>query len=123
MLTQRTLTTLILIASSVLPHAQAAQTAHWSYSGETGPTHWGALSKEYVLCAQGQQQSPIDISNSTEAELAALSFNYQPIPLTIEHNGRTIKVSATKAGQLKIGEDSYPLVQFHTHIPSEVTIY
>jgi carbonic anhydrase len=96
--------------------------AHWSYDGDTGPAHWGQLSEEYALCANGKQQSPIDITNSIKADLPPLVFNYNPISLTIENNGHTIKMKADKAGSLKIGENTYQLLQFHTHAPSESAI-
>lgn len=96
--------------------------AHWSYEGKTGPTHWSSLSEEYALCATGKQQSPIDITESVTADLPPLEFNYSPIPLVIENNGHTIKMTADKAGTLKIGDDEYQLLQFHTHTPSEEAI-
>jgi carbonic anhydrase len=103
-------------------HCDANDKAHWSYEGKTGPTHWGSLSEEYVLCATGKQQSPIDITESVTANLPPLEFNYSPIPLVIENNGHTIKMTADKAGTLKIGDDEYQLLQFHTHTPSEEAI-
>jgi carbonic anhydrase len=102
--------------------AHALGSAHWSYEGETGPTHWGSLSEEYGLCATGKQQSPIDITESVTADLPPLEFNYGTIPLVIENNGHTIKMTADKAGTLKIGDDEYQLLQFHTHTPSEEAI-
>ncbi len=96
--------------------------AHWSYEGKTGPTHWASLSEENALCGTGTQQSPIDITESTTSDLAPLTFNYSPIPLSIENNGHTIKVGADTAGLLKIGDDEYQLLQFHSHSPSEGAI-
>ncbi|RKZ79679.1 MAG: carbonate dehydratase [Candidatus Parabeggiatoa sp. nov. 1] len=96
--------------------------AHWSYDDDTGPAHWGQLSEKYASCANGKQQSPIDITNSIKADLPPLGFNYSPISLTIENNGHTIKMKADKAGSLKIGENTYQLLQFHTHAPSEGAI-
>ena len=34
----------------------------WGYVGPTGPAHWGTLSPEYAPCAEGVQQSPVDIT-------------------------------------------------------------
>jgi len=101
-------------------HSDAHSNAHWSYEGETGPSHWGTLSEEYALCGTGQQQSPIDITESVTADLPPLEFNDSPIPVVIENNGHTIKMTA--AGTLKIGDDEYQLFQFHTHTPSEEAI-
>jgi carbonic anhydrase len=95
---------------------------HWSYEGETGAAHWGSLAEEYALCGNGKQQSPIDITNSITTDLPSLEFNYSAIPLTIQNNGHTIKIMADKAGSLTIGDDTYQLLQFHTHAPSEGAI-
>ncbi|MCK5524058.1 MAG: carbonic anhydrase family protein [Thiomargarita sp.] len=97
-------------------------TPHWSYKGDTGPAHWGSLSEEYALCGNGKQQSPIDIVNSVKTDLPPLEFNYNPIGLTIENNGHTIKITTDKVGSLTIGENTYQLLQFHTHAPSEGAI-
>jgi carbonic anhydrase len=102
--------------------AHAGGAAHWSYEGDTGPTHWGNLSADYGLCATGLKQSPINITHSVKAELPPLEFNYTPIPLAIQNNGHTIKITADKAGTLTIDKDIYQLLQFHTHSPSEMTI-
>jgi len=97
--------------------------AHWGYTGKTGPSHWAELSKEYAVCRDGRHQSPVNITKSVKAKLPPLEFNYHPIPLVIENNGHTIKITAdNKAGDLKIGEKIYHLVQFHTHEPSEEAI-
>ncbi len=96
--------------------------ADWSYEGKTGPAHWDCLSEEYALCGSGKQQSPIDITESIKANLPALEFNYNRIPLIIENNGHTIQITTDKAGELKIGDDAYQLLQFHFHTPSEEAI-
>jgi carbonic anhydrase len=95
---------------------------HWGYTGKTGPSHWAELSKEYAVCHDGHHQSPVNITKSVKAKLPPLEFNYHPIPLIIENNGHTIKVTTNKAGDLKIGEKTYHLIQFHTHEPSEEAI-
>ena len=97
-------------------------TLHWSYEGETGVTHWSSLAKECTVCGNGKRQSPINITNSITTDLPPLEFNYSPIPLTIQNNGHTIKIMADKAGSLTIGDDTYQLLQFHTHAPSESAI-
>src|SRR4051812_44090388 len=56
---------------------------HWSYSGHTGPSHWGTLEKEYAACASRHAQSPIDIHSSAakKTDLPAIQFTYKPSPL------------------------------------------
>ena len=114
---------------------------HWSYQGETGPSHWGQLSEKYALCMAGTQQSPIDITNSIKADLPPLAFDHDqllmgldvndhniyvvpPIFLTkLEEPEKELDLTKTKLGTLKIGDETYHLLQFHFHAPSEEAIY
>ncbi len=113
--------TITFAALSLQIGCQSSET-HWGYTGDSGPANWGHLNTEYALCATGKQQSPIDITGSVKADLPQLEFNYNPVPITIENNGHTIKMPAGKAGTLKVGDASYQLLQFHTHSPSEGAI-
>lgn len=111
-----------MLALSTVSVLTSASEIHWGYAGETGPENWGKLSQAYASCHTGKQQSPIDITTSTPTDLPALTFDYQPMPLIIENNGRTTKITADKASSLKIGETAYKLLQFHIHTPSEGAI-
>jgi len=112
---------------NLYPLAYAADQAHptkshWSYQGQTGPNTWGDLSQEYTTCKLGKHQSPIHIETATPSPLPKLTFDYQPIPLTIENNGHTIKIDAEKVGTLTLGETPYQLKQIHFHTPAEEII-
>ncbi|MBE9563445.1 MAG: carbonic anhydrase family protein, partial [Proteobacteria bacterium] len=96
--------------------------AHWGYSGDTGPKHWGSLSEKYSACDSGKQHSPIDIATSTKADLPPLQFNYSSFPLAIINNGHTIGIETKGAGSLTIGNDSYNILGFHSHSPTEGAI-
>jgi carbonic anhydrase len=52
-----------LIAGSLMAGNYAHST--WSYSGKTGPEHWGDLKPEYKMCKIGKNQSPINIAGAT----------------------------------------------------------
>ncbi|MCG8442678.1 MAG: carbonic anhydrase family protein [Caulobacterales bacterium] len=95
----------------------------WSYAGEGGPEHWGALDPEYAVCSEGHQQSPIDLSAATPAEIAPPRLIWAP-PAAAEvvNNGHTIQVNLEGAGGLAIGDRSYELLQFHFHHRSEHTV-
>lgn len=47
------------------------------YAGEAGPENWGRLDPQYAACESGKNQSPIDLSNLIEAELAPIAFAYR----------------------------------------------
>lgn len=97
---------------------------HWGYTGEAAPENWGELSPEFVLCAEGLGQSPIDIvdSQASAEDLPALSFNYQPIALNEINNGHTLQVNYSEGSFIEANGTRYDLLQFHFHAPSEHTL-
>ena len=98
---------------------EQVEAPHWSYSGPTGADKWGTLSKEFATCGIGQRQSPIDIRKTVRADLPPIQFAYKPVPLSIVDNGHSIKVDTPGAGSISVEGESYDLVQFHFHKPSE----
>ena len=97
--------------------------AHWAYSGDEGPEHWGALDPSFGACRGGIEQTPIDLpASATPAQLPELVFSYAPTPLAILNNGHTVQAKATGESTLSLGGETYTLVQMHAHAPSEHTI-
>lgn len=92
---------------------------HWGYEGEAGPEHWGALKKEFQLCAVGQSQSPVNISKAILNPGPPLEFNYKKTPLNVVNNGHTIQANYNSGSYLRIGDETFQLLQFHFHTPSE----
>jgi len=114
-----------LLAGFALSAANAsAQEAkpHWSYKGDTSPSHWSNLEPDYATCGIGKTQSPIDIKGATPADLPALKMDYQAVPLNIIDNGHTIQVNYPAGSTLTVGDHVYTLKQFHFHHPSEERI-
>lgn len=127
----------LTLASALLVTLSASSYAadpHWTYDEQTT---WGALESNditllppalypYSLCGIGQKQSPIALSAPTAKNLLnALKPSYSPMPLSVSNNGHTIKVNAptdANPNALHIGKESYPLLQFHFHAPSEHTL-
>ena len=96
--------------------------AHWGYKGHVGPKHWGTLSDEYKICATGQQQSPIDLHGAVNADLDPILVSYGNMVVTVINNGHTIQANCPPGGTLTASGDSYNLLQFHFHSPSEHTV-
>lgn len=69
------------------------------------------------LCEDGHRQSPIDIRTTQRQTLPALAFEYRPAPLKIANDGHTVRVRFHGSGQLRIGQQSFTLQQFHFHTP------
>ena len=97
----------------------AAEGAHWSYEGPTGPDHWGDVDAASKVCAAGSEQSPINITSSIKAQLPALSTAWARNADSIVNNGHTIQLNFEQGSTLTVGSNSYALLQFHFHHPSE----
>ena len=96
-----------------------AAAPRWGYEGETGPATWG---KQYPTCAEGKSQSPLNIVGPFDKSTTTLKADYKPGVLKVVNNGHTIQVNVPPGSTLKVGNDSYDLVQFHFHRPSEEQI-
>ena len=95
----------------------------WGYTGTTGPTFWGGLRPEWLICSTGAAQSPINVTWNAPAT------NTLPL-LTVSHAVEsTFKVENT-GHDLKVKEFSAPwtlewygrhatLEQFHFHVKAE----
>jgi carbonic anhydrase len=106
---------------------------HWGYAADDGPTDWGSMNSEWLLCAEGREQSPIDLTDATELELGKVAID-TPSGKEVEvlnqkgvigalDNGHTIQTNAKTGETMTIGDKTYALVQFHFHAPSEHTVY
>ena len=97
--------------------------AEWGYEAENGPDVWGQLSPEYILCAEGRHQSPIDLVNATPAKLPPILYEYHAMTdLNIRNTGHTIEVAYPEGNWIEVDGTRYQLLQFHFHAPSEHTV-
>jgi len=103
-------------------HEHGKKHGHWGYSGDTGPEHWGEISKEFSACSEGHEQSPIDISGAARGRLDKIEFHYAPTGLEILNNGHTVQVNYEEGSYIKVDGVRYDLLQFHFHTPSEHTV-
>ncbi len=92
---------------------------HWAYEGEHGPEHWG---KQFATCGTGKSQSPVNIAGPFEKAAVAIKPEYKPGVLKVVNNGHTIQVNVPPGSTLKVGAETYELVQFQFHRPSEEQI-
>ena len=108
----------------------SARPAEWHYEGDKGPANWGTLDPAYSLCADGKNQSPINIMK-TESGHVDFSLDYKSTSLRIAHhefineilnNGHTIQVTVDSGSHLTLNGKQFNLKQFHFHAPSEHTI-
>lgn len=112
-------------AQSSKPDEPVKEKPHWDYEegGDMGPELWGDLSPAYALCKSGQAQSPIDISKTKrDKDLPTIKVEYNAVSYEAIDNGHTIQVNIPPGQFIKVGEESYELLQFHYHSGSEHTI-
>jgi carbonic anhydrase len=93
-----------------------AHDVHWGYEGDNGPEHWG---DNFPVCGKGKKQSPLNIVGPFEKSKDTLTVDYKEGPLKILNNGHTIQVNVEPGSTLTIGKESFDLLQFHFHRPSE----
>jgi len=101
----------------------SADESDWSYEELTGPEYWDELDPGNLACANGSEQSPINVELpqvKAEKKLNENEIYYEPTEFTVENNGHTIQANATTDSNLLVIEgNEYKLLQFHFHTPSE----
>lgn len=105
--------------------------SHWGYEAGNGPSRWGELNRDWVLCSEGHHQSPVDLTGARQEKFDEMKLQFPPSNLTIVHqahvfdiidNGHTIQINYDKGATFEIGNESYELRQYHFHSPSEHTV-
>lgn len=107
----------------------SAEAPHWTHEEQA---HWGALEDAsqtevplmypYAECAIGKHQSPVDLASTAKTNLLN-----RPRPAYLDdtpdffNSGHAIQVNSSSGyqGELLIGNDRYPLIQYHFHAPGE----
>lgn len=101
--------------------AQSGVSDHWGYEGEESPDHWAELTPEFIKCAEGHQQSPIDIESlhAEHIDGTSIRFDYHPSLVDEVNNGHTIQINPEEKNSVYIADQEFELIQFHFHEPSE----
>ncbi|MBL1265073.1 carbonic anhydrase [Methylomicrobium sp. RS1] len=110
----------------------AVAAPHWTHEEQAD---WGAIEDPtqttaplmypYAECSIGTHQSPVDLGGQSNArKLNTLQVKYTKDKPDFYNSGHAVQVnsSANYKGELKIGNDLYPLIQYHFHAPSEHVI-
>jgi len=105
--------------------APAVHEKHWAYAStaETaGPAEWGSLPGNEA-CRTGTRQSPVAVGTkpplAQPKDLPNLVFKYGKTGLHLVNNGHTIQADVDKGSAVEIDGQTWPLLQFHFHAPSE----
>ena len=101
----------------------AAQNAHWDYYGKTGPLGWGRLDPAYRLCAEGREQSPIDIRGAKlNKTLQPIEFHYITASAELENTGNTVVVRVKPGSYIVANGVRYDLQELDFHHPGEEAV-
>ena len=117
---------------TALDNHGGSHVVHWGYEVNDGPEAWSSMASEWILCAEGLEQSPIDLADAIEIDLPAVDID-TPSEQEVEvlnqegvigalDNGHTIQVNTKDGGSMTVGDKTYALLQFHFHSPSEHTV-
>ena len=129
----------LLLVSSIAYAAtdDSSVKTKWGYEGKIGPKYWGQLSEKFSLCETGKTQSPINMPKTAPRKVIKLKVNYESSNYsiieegqtdldingnpTIINNGHTIQVNfhEKRREQIVFDDQTYKLLQFHFHAPSE----
>lgn len=91
----------------------------WSYAGENGPAHWAALDSAFAFCAQGANQSPINLTGFVEAELEPIKFDYTGLVTKLRRGTSTVQADHSAGSFISLDGRSFELKQIDFHAPSE----
>lgn len=110
---------LLMMAAATVCLSSPAHAADWGYGGKTGPAHWG---DEFPLCGTGKAQAPIDLKGPFAKATHTIQPEYKEGALKVVNNGHTIQVNVDPGSKLVVDGESFDLLQFHFHRPSEEKI-
>lgn len=130
-------TLLMLLIGTVSP-VIFAEGDSFSYTGTTGPEHWGSLDPSYAACQTGKAQSPINVTGKMGYSPDKAVIHYEPMSLSVVDDENTeltlgqekvvtntghgiqVNVTSDKAKEtLTYKGTTYYLKQFHFHTPAE----
>jgi len=114
-------TGVLALGTAVPAGAGAGAEAHakWSYSGPTGPAHWGSLDPAYAACSDGRAQSPVNLRQATRKPLRNPRFHYVTGRAAVFNNTHTVVADARPGSTMSVGGSTFRLLQIHFHVHSE----
>jgi carbonic anhydrase len=111
-------------ASAAAPHWDYEEQAIWGQLQDTSQTI-PPLMYPFAECSIGTHQSPVDLGGEIKAKsLNKVLPKYTQDTPDFYNSGHAVQVNTSSGykGILKIGQDEYPLIQYHFHSPSEHVI-
>lgn len=126
----------ILFSRAALALDHSALETNWGYKGSMGPESWSVLSRDFVTCAIGKLQSPINIRRNRVRQIADnLQINYVSAEATLTDNASAVLTIGTQQIAVKnngthikfdnasetinYANATFHLIDIHFHAPSE----
>ncbi len=110
---------LVVFLSIIVAACSQDTLVEWGYSGPGAPENWASLSPDFSACANGKQQSPIDITGYQPADLAAISFSFLNHEATLHNDGRQVRAEYGSGNSSMLHGIEFHLKSAHFHSPSE----
>ncbi len=95
---------------------------HWGYEGKGRPEFWASLSKKYLTCNTGKNQSPISLRENEAVGTTGLDgfdVYYRDSSLKIINDGHALQVNYPLGSYIMLKDIRYELLSFSFHTPSE----
>ena len=91
----------------------------WGYGAHDGPACWGSLDPAFALCAEGREQSPIDLAGGMRADLEPIGYDYRRARVSVRNTGHTVRVDPEPGSAILLDGVRFDLAQFHFHHAAE----
>ena len=114
----------VLLASSIslvaiLAACSDSSPVEWGYTGPGAPERWASLSPDFAACANGKQQSPVDITGYVIGNLAPISPAFVNAEAVLHNDGRQVRAEYGPGNVSMLAGREYHLKSAHFHSPSE----
>ena len=91
----------------------------WGYRGKSGPDHWHYVDPGFALCAEGKNQSPVNLTDFVEAELPPIEFAYNSQATEVVNARHTIHVKFAPGSRIRVSSREFRLEEVRFRTPSE----
>ena len=91
----------------------------WHYPSPGVPENWASLSPEFRTCAEGVEQSPINLADYTPSDAGPIVFSYTSAATAVRNNGHTVCLDYGGGDSIAVDGRRYELLGIHSHSPGE----
>ena len=88
---------------AILSACDSASLIEWGYTGTGTPERWASLSPDFAACANGKQQSPIDITGYQSGGPGPISFSYATAKATLRNDSRQVHADYAPGNTAMLG--------------------